>query len=61
MAAVWEGSRGLHVGARSGVRPWHVAWLEPDTGVLTGIRPGQVEITITVNGVTSGADVRVSR
>ncbi|MCR3752389.1 Calcineurin-like phosphoesterase [Lentzea californiensis] len=60
MAAVWEGSRGLHVGDRSGVRPWHVAWLESDTGVLTGIRPGQIEITVTVNGVTSSADVRVS-
>ncbi|RDI17788.1 calcineurin-like phosphoesterase family protein [Lentzea flaviverrucosa] len=61
MAAVWEGSRGLHVGGPSGVRPWHVARLDPDTGVLTGIRPGQVEITVTVNGVTSSAVVRVSR
>lgn len=61
MAAVWEGSRGLHVGGPSGVRPWHVARLDPDTGALTGIRPGQVEITVTVNGVTSSAVVRVSR
>ena len=59
MAAVWEGSPGLHVGDRSGIRPWHVAWLDPDSGVLTGIRPGQVKISVTVNGVTSGADVRV--
>ncbi|SDL97120.1 3',5'-cyclic AMP phosphodiesterase CpdA [Lentzea albidocapillata subsp. violacea] len=59
MGAVWEGSRGLHVGAGSGVRPWHVARLEPDTGVLTGIRPGQAKISVTVNGVTSSADVRV--
>ncbi|SMC88258.1 Calcineurin-like phosphoesterase [Lentzea albidocapillata] len=60
MSAVWEGSRGLHVGTGSGVRPWHVAWLEPDTGVLTGIRPGQAKITVTVNGATSSADVHVS-
>ncbi|MDX8054056.1 phosphodiester glycosidase family protein [Lentzea sp. BCCO 10_0798] len=60
MGVVWEGSRGLHVGAKAGIRPWHVAWLEPDTGVLTGIRPGQVKITVTVNGVMSSADVRVS-
>ena len=60
MSAVWEGSPGLHVGERSGIRPWHVAWLEPDTGVLTAIRPGQVKISATVNGVTSSADVRVS-
>jgi hypothetical protein len=45
---VWEGSRGRHV-----------AWLEPDNGVLTGIRPGQVKISATVTGVTSGADVLV--
>ncbi|MEU3644410.1 phosphodiester glycosidase family protein [Lentzea sp. NPDC034063] len=59
MGAVWEGSRGLHVGAKAGIRPWHVAWLEPDSGVLTGIRPGQVKISATVNGVTSSADVLV--
>ena len=48
------------VGSAGTARPWHVAWLEPDTGVLTGIRPGQVKITVTVNGVMSSADVRVS-
>jgi hypothetical protein len=60
MGAVWEGSPGLHVGAADGIRPWHVAWLEPGTGVLTGIRPGQVKMSVTVNGVTTSADVRVS-
>ncbi|WP_285630933.1 phosphodiester glycosidase family protein [Lentzea sp. NBRC 102530] len=59
MGAVWEGSRGLHVGGKAGIRPWHVAWLEPDSGVLTGIRPGQAKISVTVNGVTARADVRV--
>lgn len=59
MGAVWEGSPNLHVGGASGVRPWHVAWLDPGTGLLTAIRPGQVKISATVNGVTSSADVRV--
>ncbi|USX52686.1 phosphodiester glycosidase family protein [Lentzea sp. HUAS12] len=59
MAAVWEGSRAVHVGAEGGIRPWHVARLEPDTGVLTGIRPGQAKISVTVNGVTAVAEVRV--
>jgi hypothetical protein len=59
MGAVWEGSRALHVGTKDGIRPWHVAWLEPDKGVLTGIRPGQAKISVTLNGVTSSADVRV--
>ncbi|MDX3661015.1 hypothetical protein PV646_27245 [Streptomyces sp. ID05-26A] len=57
--AVWEGSRGVHVGAESGIRPRHVVWLEPDSRVLTGIRPGQAKISVTVNGATSSADVRV--
>ncbi|SER61373.1 3',5'-cyclic AMP phosphodiesterase CpdA [Lentzea xinjiangensis] len=60
MSVVWEGSPGLHVGEKSGIRPWHVAWLDPGTGGLTAIRPGQVKISATVNGVTSSADVRVS-
>ncbi|MGI5506907.1 phosphodiester glycosidase family protein [Lentzea sp. CA-135723] len=59
MGAVWEGSRGVHVGDEAGLRPWHVVWLEPDKGVLTGIRPGQAKISVTVNGVTGSADVRV--
>ncbi|WP_329790451.1 phosphodiester glycosidase family protein [Lentzea sp. DG1S-22] len=59
MGAVWEGSRELHVGGRDGIRPWHVARLDPDTGVLTGIRPGQVTVSVRLNGVAAAADVRV--
>ena len=59
MNVVWEGSPGLHVGAKSGIRPWHVAQLDPATGTLTAIRPGQVKVSATVNGVTSSADVRL--
>ena len=58
MGVVWEGSPGLHVGDASGLRPWHVAWLDPGTGLLTAIRPGQVEISARVNDVTSGAEIR---
>ncbi|GGU40905.1 hypothetical protein GCM10010178_36790 [Lentzea flava] len=60
MGAVWAGSPGLHVGEVSGVRPWHVAWLDPGSGLLTALRPGQIRISVTVNGVTSSTDVRVS-
>lgn len=59
MNVVWEGSPRLHVGAKSGIRPWHVAWLDPTTGTLTAIRPGQVKVSATVNGITSSADVRL--
>lgn len=60
MGAVWAGSPGLHVGGSSGLRPWHVAWLDPVTGLLTAVRPGQITISVTVNGVTSSTGVRVS-
>ena len=60
MSYDWSGSPSLHIGARSGVRPWHVAWLDPVTGTLTALRPGQVTVAITVNGVTQRADVRLA-
>lgn len=61
MAATWTGTPNLHIGKAHGVRPWHVAWFDPDTGVFTALRPGQVGIAVTVNGVTSRQDVRVGR
>jgi hypothetical protein len=60
MGVVWEGSPGPHVGDASGLRPWHVAWLDPGTGLLTAIRPGQVKISANANGATNGAEVRVN-
>lgn len=45
MGVVWGVSPGL---------------LDPGTMLLTAIRPGQLEISATVNGVTSSADVRLS-
>lgn len=59
ITVVWQGSPGLHVGDEAGLRPWHVARLDPASGVLIGVRPGQVEVSATVNGVRSGAEVRV--
>lgn len=56
----WSGSANLHIGDRSGIRPWHVAWLDPSTGTLTALRPGAVTVAITVNGVTERANVRVA-
>ena len=60
MVASWHGSPNLHVGKPTGVRPWHVAWLDTDTGVLTAIRPGQVKISVTMNDVTTEKEVRMS-
>ncbi|MCE6993907.1 phosphodiester glycosidase family protein [Saccharothrix sp. S26] len=57
VTADWSGSPNLHVGPVTGLRPWHVAWLDPATGVLTAVRPGRVTIAVTVNGVTERASV----
>jgi 3',5'-cyclic AMP phosphodiesterase CpdA len=57
VTADWSGSPNLHVGPAPGLRPWHVAWLDPETGALTALRPGRVTIAVTVNGVTQRADL----
>jgi hypothetical protein len=57
VSADWSGSPKLHIGPESGVRPWHVAWLDPVTGAFTALRPGQVTVAVTVNGVTQHTDV----
>ncbi len=61
MAATWSGSGNLHIGKPHGLRPWHVAWFDPETRVLTAVRSGLVEITVTVNGVTARTGVRTAR
>ncbi|MEU7479691.1 phosphodiester glycosidase family protein [Lentzea sp. NPDC042327] len=61
MAATWTGSRSLHVGGAQGLRPWHVAWFDPETRVLTAVRSGQVEIAVAVNGVVARAGISVRR
>jgi hypothetical protein len=53
----WSASPGVHIGGWTGVRPWHVARLDPDTGELTGLRPGTVTVRIAVNGAEATATV----
>ncbi|GAA4675038.1 hypothetical protein Prum_030160 [Phytohabitans rumicis] len=54
VSADWTASPGVHIGSRAGVRPWHVAWFDPSTGQLVGLRSsGAVELAVTVNGVTA--------
>ncbi|ATE54064.1 phosphodiester glycosidase family protein [Actinosynnema pretiosum] len=60
MSADWSGSTGLHVGGPDGVRPWHVARLDPDTGTLTGLRPGRVSVVVAVSEAVTRVDVAVT-
>ncbi|MBW4720013.1 phosphodiester glycosidase family protein [Saccharothrix obliqua] len=57
VSADWTGSLNVHIGPPGGLRPWHVARLDPETGALTAIRPGKATVAVTVNGVTRRADI----
>ncbi|WP_323373687.1 phosphodiester glycosidase family protein, partial [Plantactinospora alkalitolerans] len=58
LSADWSGSANLHIGSKRGLRPWHAAWFDPDTGRLTGLWPsGSVRLTVTVNGVSAQAAI----
>lgn len=60
VSARWSGSPNLHIGARAGAKPRHVAVLDPATGTLTGLRQGKVTVAVTVNGVTRQAEVAIA-
>ncbi|PRX97164.1 phosphodiester glycosidase family protein [Allonocardiopsis opalescens] len=60
VSADWTGT-GLHIGTPGGHRPSHIASFDPATGTLTALRPGTVEIAVTVNGATRTATVEVAQ
>ncbi|MCK2219152.1 phosphodiester glycosidase family protein [Actinomadura sp. ATCC 31491] len=60
VSASWSGSPNLHIGSRATARPRDVAVLDPATGTLTALRPGQVTVAVTVNGVTRQAAVALT-
>ncbi|RMI46511.1 multidrug transporter [Streptomyces triticirhizae] len=61
VSADWSGSRGLHLGPADEAGPRAVAAFDPATGELTGLRPGEVTLEVTVNGETSRATVEITR
>ena len=61
VSADWSGSPNLHIGSADGVKPWHVARIDPATGELTALRPdAQVVLAVTVNGVRAEATVTLT-
>ncbi|MFB4263578.1 phosphodiester glycosidase family protein [Nonomuraea sp. GTA35] len=60
VSVTWSGSPNLHVGTRKTAKPWHVAVLDPRSGTLTALRPGQVTVAVTVSGVTKQAQVALT-
>ncbi|MEU7531287.1 phosphodiester glycosidase family protein [Saccharothrix sp. NPDC042600] len=57
VSADWTASPNVHVGPAPGLRPWHAAWLDPETGRFTAFRAARVTVAVTVNGMTRRADV----
>jgi hypothetical protein len=55
----WWGSALLHIGPARTAPFWAVAAYEPATGRLTAIRPGSVQLGVTVNGVAKSTTVKV--
>jgi hypothetical protein len=59
VSADWWGSSLLHIGPARTAPFWAVAAYDPATGLLTGIRPGTVQLGVTVNGVSKTASVKI--
>lgn len=60
LSADWTGSPNLRIGDLDGARPRHTAVFDPATGTLTALRPGEVTLAVTVNGVTRRAEIRIA-
>ncbi|MGS2618005.1 phosphodiester glycosidase family protein [Micromonospora sp. LZ34] len=60
VSADWSASPNLHVGSAAGLRPWHVARFDPATGRLTALRPGQVILSVEVNGERARASIALT-
>ncbi|HEX5597288.1 MAG TPA: phosphodiester glycosidase family protein [Micromonosporaceae bacterium] len=61
VSAEWSASPSVHVGSFSGLRPWHVAWFDPEGGQLTALRAsGSITLAVTVNGVRAQATISLA-
>ncbi|ADB29288.1 metallophosphoesterase [Kribbella flavida DSM 17836] len=59
VSADWTGSTFLHLGPATSAPPWAVAAYDPATNQLTALRPGTVNLTVTVNNTTRTTSIRV--
>lgn len=61
VSADWSGPANVHIGGLLGIRPWHDAWFNPETGKLTALRrSGTITLTVTVNEVSASATVTLA-
>jgi hypothetical protein len=59
VSADWWGSALLHIGQARTAPIWAVATYDPATGQFKALRPGTVQLGVTVNSVHQSATIRV--
>jgi hypothetical protein len=59
MAAEWLRTVSVHLGAPDSAPVTAVAALQPESGTLTGLRPGQAAVALRINGTTVRRTVTV--
>ncbi|WP_432943689.1 phosphodiester glycosidase family protein [Kribbella sp. CA-253562] len=59
VSADWTGSTFLHIGPAKSAPIWAAASYDPATGQFTAIRPGSVDLAVTVNGTTKSTRIRI--
>ncbi|HET9143791.1 phosphodiester glycosidase family protein [Actinophytocola sp.] len=60
VSADWTASPNVHIGGPHGLRPWHTARFDPDTGTLTALRPATITLAVTVNGSTARTTIELT-
>ncbi|MFC8077861.1 phosphodiester glycosidase family protein [Streptomyces sp. NPDC057307] len=60
LSADWTGSPNVHIGDPRKANRRDVAAFDPASGTLTALRRGAATVTVTVNGVTRRAEIRIA-
>jgi hypothetical protein len=59
VSADWSGSPLLHIGPARTAPFWAIASYDPATSQLTALRPGTIQLTVTVNSTTKSTNLTV--
>jgi exopolysaccharide biosynthesis protein len=60
VTADWSASMNVHIGDPRGLRPWHTALFNPDTGQLTAMRASTITLSVAVNGIRQQSTVALT-
>nr|WP_246211685.1 phosphodiester glycosidase family protein [Phytoactinopolyspora alkaliphila] len=60
MAAMWSGSKKVHIGSAKDAGRDHVAAFDPRTGTLTALGVGTIKLGVTVNSQTENLEIELT-